>query len=55
MGVLQGISTCRDGTTWLSTDNDRVDDHSGKTLFWILEHRVVLMLLVADADALCIA
>lgn len=31
---VEGLAIFEDGTTWVSTDNDGVDDHSGETLFW---------------------
>ena len=33
---VEGMAIFPDGTTWLSTDNDGVDDHSGETLFWTI-------------------
>jgi len=31
---IEGMSIAADGTTFISTDNDGVDDHSGETFFW---------------------
>ena len=31
---VEGLAIMEDGTAWVSTDNDGVDDHSGETLFW---------------------
>jgi hypothetical protein len=31
---IEGMAIEADGTTWLVTDNDGVDDSSGETLFW---------------------
>ena len=31
---VEGLAILDDGTVWVSTDNDGVDDHSGETLFW---------------------
>ncbi|MFQ6549818.1 esterase-like activity of phytase family protein [Aestuariibius sp. 2305UL40-4] len=31
---VEGLAILGDGTAWLSTDNDGVDDHSGETLFF---------------------
>ena len=31
---VEGLAIFRDGTAWVSTDNDGVDDSSGETLFW---------------------
>ncbi|QQA42205.1 esterase-like activity of phytase family protein [Pelagovum pacificum] len=31
---VEGLAIFEDGTAWVSTDNDGVDDHSGETLFW---------------------
>ncbi|WGW04415.1 esterase-like activity of phytase family protein [Tropicibacter oceani] len=31
---IEGLAIFEDGTTWISTDNDGVDDSSGETLFW---------------------
>ena len=31
---VEGLAVMPDGTAWVSTDNDGVDDHSGETLFW---------------------
>ena len=33
---VEGLAIFPDGTAWLSTDNDGVDDHWGETLFWII-------------------
>ena len=33
---VKGLAIFPDGTAWLSTDNDGVDDHSGETLFWTI-------------------
>ncbi|WP_203531130.1 esterase-like activity of phytase family protein [Pseudoroseicyclus tamaricis] len=34
---VEGLAFTEDGTMWISTDNDGVDDHSGETLFWSVE------------------
>ena len=34
---VEGLAIFEDGTVWVSTDNDGVDDHSGETLFWFFE------------------
>jgi hypothetical protein len=31
---IEGMAILQDGTTWMSTDNDGVDDSSGETFFW---------------------
>ena len=31
---VEGLAIMQDGTAWISTDNDGVDDHSGETLFF---------------------
>lgn len=31
---VEGLAIFADGTTWVSTDNDGVDDSSGETFFW---------------------
>ncbi|MEM9319325.1 MAG: esterase-like activity of phytase family protein [Pseudomonadota bacterium] len=31
---VEGLAIAADGTMWVSTDNDGVDDHSGETLFF---------------------
>jgi hypothetical protein len=31
---VEGLAIMEDGTIWVSTDNDGVDDHSGETLFF---------------------
>ncbi len=31
---VEGLAILEDGTAWVSTDNDGVDDSSGETLFW---------------------
>lgn len=31
---VEGLAIFGDGSAWVSTDNDGVDDHSGETLFW---------------------
>jgi DNA-binding beta-propeller fold protein YncE len=31
---VEGLAILQDGTAWVSTDNDGVDDHSGETLFF---------------------
>jgi hypothetical protein len=31
---VEGLAVGADGTAWLVTDNDGVDDSSGETLFW---------------------
>lgn len=33
---VEGLAIFPDGTAWVSTDNDGVDDHSGETLFWTI-------------------
>ncbi|WP_417205693.1 esterase-like activity of phytase family protein [Antarctobacter sp.] len=32
---VEGLAIFEDGTVWVSTDNDGVDDSSGETLFWM--------------------
>ncbi|WP_420004999.1 esterase-like activity of phytase family protein [Arenibacterium sp. LLYu02] len=31
---IEGLAILNDGTVWVSTDNDGVDDSSGETMFW---------------------
>jgi hypothetical protein len=31
---VEGLAIAEDGTMWVSTDNDGVDDHSGETMFF---------------------
>ncbi|MEX0371046.1 MAG: esterase-like activity of phytase family protein [Tateyamaria sp.] len=31
---VEGLAITTDGTAWISTDNDGVDDHSGETMFY---------------------
>jgi hypothetical protein len=31
---VEALAIMEDGTAWIATDNDGVDDHSGETLFW---------------------
>ncbi|MEM9852533.1 MAG: esterase-like activity of phytase family protein, partial [Pseudomonadota bacterium] len=31
---VEGLAIMSDGTAWVSTDNDGVDDHSGETMFF---------------------
>ena len=31
---VEGLAIMEDGTAWVSTDNDGVDDHSGETMFF---------------------
>ena len=31
---VEGLAILEDGTAWVSTDNDGVDDSSGETMFW---------------------
>jgi hypothetical protein len=31
---VEGLAIAADGTMWVSTDNDGVDDHSGETMFF---------------------
>ena len=33
---VEGLAIMEDGTMWVSTDNDGVDDHSGETMFFAL-------------------
>jgi hypothetical protein len=33
---VEGMAIFADGTTWISTDNDGVDDSSGDTFFWTI-------------------
>ena len=33
---VEGLAIAPDGTMWVSTDNDGVDDHSGETLFFAI-------------------
>ncbi len=34
---VEGLAIFEDGTMWISTDNDGVDDHSGETMFFALD------------------
>lgn len=34
---IEGLAIMEDGTMWVSTDNDGVDDHSGETMFFAVE------------------
>jgi hypothetical protein len=34
---VEGLAIADDGTMWVSTDNDGVDDHSGETMFFAIE------------------
>lgn len=34
---VEGLAIAADGTMWVSTDNDGVDDHSGETMFFSLK------------------
>ena len=31
---VESLAITQDGTMWIVTDNDGVDDHSGETMFW---------------------
>lgn len=33
---VEGLAITQDGTMWVSTDNDGVDDHSGETMFFAI-------------------
>ena len=33
---VEGLAIAADGTVWVSTDNDGVDDHSGETMFFAI-------------------
>ena len=33
---VEGLAIAQDGTMWVSTDNDGVDDHSGETMFFAI-------------------
>lgn len=33
---VEGLAILNDGTAWVSTDNDGVDDHSGETMFFTI-------------------
>jgi hypothetical protein len=33
---VEGLAIAEDGTMWVSTDNDGVDDHSGETMFFAI-------------------
>ncbi len=33
---VEGLAITADGTAWISTDNDGVDDHSGETMFFTI-------------------
>jgi len=33
---VEGLAIASDGTAWVSTDNDGVDDHSGETMFFTI-------------------
>ncbi|MEM0935092.1 MAG: esterase-like activity of phytase family protein [Pseudomonadota bacterium] len=34
---VEGLAIAMDGTMWVSTDNDGVDDHSGETMFFAVQ------------------
>lgn len=34
---VEGLAVTPDGTAWVSTDNDGVDDHSGETMFFSID------------------
>ncbi|MBO6604821.1 MAG: esterase-like activity of phytase family protein [Roseicyclus sp.] len=34
---VEGLAIMADGTMWVSTDNDGVDDHSGETMFFAID------------------
>lgn len=34
---VEGLAIAEDGTMWVSTDNDGVDDHSGETMFFSIQ------------------
>ncbi|TCP60498.1 phytase-like protein with esterase activity [Rhodovulum bhavnagarense] len=34
---VEGLAIAEDGTMWVSTDNDGVDDHSGETMFFAVK------------------
>jgi hypothetical protein len=34
---VEGLAITADGTMWVSTDNDGVDDHSGETMFFAVD------------------
>jgi hypothetical protein len=34
---VEGLAIMADGTIWVSTDNDGVDDHSGETMFFAIQ------------------
>jgi hypothetical protein len=34
---VEGLAITDDGTMWVSTDNDGVDDHSGETMFFAIQ------------------
>lgn len=34
---VEGLAITQDGTMWVSTDNDGVDDHSGETMFFAIQ------------------
>lgn len=34
---VEGLAITEDGTMWVSTDNDGVDDHSGETMFFAIQ------------------
>jgi len=34
---VEGLAIFADGTAWVSTDNDGVDDSSGETFFWSVD------------------
>ena len=36
---VEGLAIAEDGTMWISTDNDGVDDHSGETMFFPIPPR----------------
>jgi hypothetical protein len=33
---VEGLAIAEDGTMWVSTDNDGVDDHSGETMLFAI-------------------
>jgi hypothetical protein len=36
---VEGLAIAADGTMWISTDNDGVDDHSGETMFFAIREQ----------------
>jgi hypothetical protein len=36
---VEGLAIAVDGTMWISTDNDGVDDHSGETMFFAIQEQ----------------